>query len=200
MFVYILPTHLCLVPTEARRQHWVFWNWNYRWLWCWKPNLGPLEEKPVLFACLLIYLFVSYLFWSQCSWAISPASSLFWSRVSLCNSPSCPRTCSVEQAVLELSEILLPLPPKCWDWRCAPPSPSSKKFYRTFSILLCVFGWAYTKACVWQSEDSLQESVLPFYHRVPRSSGQSQWQVPLPAEPFHQPRICLFYTGSADWI
>ena len=32
-------------------------------------------------------------------------------RVSLCNSPSCPETHSVDQADLELTEIHLPLPP-----------------------------------------------------------------------------------------
>jgi hypothetical protein len=35
-------------------------------------------------------------------------------RVSLC-SPGCPGTHSVDQAGLELTEIYLPLPPKCWD-------------------------------------------------------------------------------------
>ena len=39
----------------------------------------------------------------------------FFLRVSLCRFRACPETCSVGQAGLELTEILLPLPPKCWD-------------------------------------------------------------------------------------
>jgi hypothetical protein len=35
-------------------------------------------------------------------------------RVSLC-SPGCLRTCSVDQAGLELTEVRLPLSHKCWD-------------------------------------------------------------------------------------
>uniref|UniRef100_A0A8C8W738 SKP1 component POZ domain-containing protein n=1 Tax=Peromyscus maniculatus bairdii TaxID=230844 RepID=A0A8C8W738_PERMB len=35
--------------------------------------------------------------------------------VSLFNSPGCPGTPFVDQAGLELSEICLPLSPKCWD-------------------------------------------------------------------------------------
>jgi hypothetical protein len=30
-------------------------------------------------------------------------------------SPGCPRIHSVNQAGFELTELLLPLPPKCWD-------------------------------------------------------------------------------------
>ena len=37
-----------------------------------------------------------------------------WDRVSLCD-PGCPGTCSVDQTGLELTEILLSLPLKCWD-------------------------------------------------------------------------------------
>ena len=33
-------------------------------------------------------------------------------------------TCFIDQAGLELTEIYLPLPPKCWDQRCVPPLPS----------------------------------------------------------------------------
>jgi hypothetical protein len=40
--------------------------------------------------------------------------SVFKDRISLC-SPDYPRTNSVDQVVLELTEIRLPLPPKCWD-------------------------------------------------------------------------------------
>jgi hypothetical protein len=38
----------------------------------------------------------------------------------------CPRTHSVDQAGLELTEICLPLPPECWDLRHVLPPPSSK--------------------------------------------------------------------------
>jgi hypothetical protein len=38
----------------------------------------------------------------------------FWDRVSLC-SPGCPGTHSVVQTGLKLTEILLPLLPRCWD-------------------------------------------------------------------------------------
>jgi hypothetical protein len=53
------------------------------------------------------------------SFSLSPSPpsslpvSLFQDRVSLC-SPSCPRTHSVNQAGLELTEIHLPLPFDCW--------------------------------------------------------------------------------------
>ena len=38
----------------------------------------------------------------------------FWDRVSLC-SFGCPGTCYVDQAGLELTELNLPLHPKCWE-------------------------------------------------------------------------------------
>jgi hypothetical protein len=40
---------------------------------------------------------------------------VFENRVSLCNSPDCPGTCSLDQAGLELTEISWPLPPKGFD-------------------------------------------------------------------------------------
>jgi hypothetical protein len=40
-------------------------------------------------------------------------------RVSLC-SPGCLGICSVDNFVLELTEIQLSLPPECWDKRHAP--------------------------------------------------------------------------------
>ena len=39
---------------------------------------------------------------------------VFPDRISLC-SPGCPETHSVDQAGLELTEIHMPLPLKCWD-------------------------------------------------------------------------------------
>lgn len=29
MYVY----HVHIVPSEARRRFWIFWDWNYRWLY-----------------------------------------------------------------------------------------------------------------------------------------------------------------------
>jgi len=37
--------------------------------------------------------------------------------------PDCPETHFVDQAGLELTEIHLPLAPKYWDYRHAPPHP-----------------------------------------------------------------------------
>jgi hypothetical protein len=45
-------------------------------------------------------------------------------RISLC-SLGCPGSSFIDQAGLELTEIHLPLPPECWDLRCAPPPPCS---------------------------------------------------------------------------
>ena len=60
----------------------------------------------------------------------------FLDGVSLCNSPSCPETHSVDQAGLKLTEIHLPLPPECWDERCASPSPGEKHvFYSQWKYL-----------------------------------------------------------------
>ena len=53
----------------------------------------------------------------------------FQDRVSLC-SPGCPGTHCVDQAASS-SEIRLPLPPKCWDLRHAPPPPGCTGFFMT---------------------------------------------------------------------
>ena len=38
----------CLVPSKARRRHWIPWTWSYRWLQppccCWESTPGSLEE------------------------------------------------------------------------------------------------------------------------------------------------------------
>jgi hypothetical protein len=47
---------------------------------------------------------------------------VFQDRVSLCI-PGCLGTHYVDQAGLELTEIFLPLPPKCWNQRRVPQSP-----------------------------------------------------------------------------
>jgi hypothetical protein len=54
----------------------------------------------------------------------------FFETVSLC-SPGCPGTHSVDQTGLE---ICLPLPPKCWDERRAPPHPAWLKWFYLFGI------------------------------------------------------------------
>ncbi|XP_052600304.1 bcl-2 homologous antagonist/killer isoform X3 [Peromyscus californicus insignis] len=41
----------------------------------------------------------------------------------IASSPGCPGTRSVAQAGLKLTEICLPLPPECWDYRRDPPPP-----------------------------------------------------------------------------
>jgi hypothetical protein len=43
---------------------------------------------------------------------------VFQDRVSLCR-PGCPGTFPVDQPGLQLTEIHLPLPQECWDWRRA---------------------------------------------------------------------------------
>ena len=66
-------------------------------------------------------LFLSHFFLVLCPDSIFVILSLslslfllvFQGRVSLYNSTDCPRTHSVDQAVLKLIEILLTLPPKC---------------------------------------------------------------------------------------
>ena len=49
---------------------------------------------------------------------------VFWNRIPLC-SPGCHGTGFVAQAGPEVTEIHLPLPPECWDERCAPPLPAN---------------------------------------------------------------------------
>jgi hypothetical protein len=49
---------------------------------------------------------------------------IYLDRVSLCPSPGCPGTLSVDQAGLKFTEICLPLPPKCWNQTmCATTAP-----------------------------------------------------------------------------
>ena len=50
----------------------------------------------------------------------------------LCSFGACPGTPFVDQAGLKLTEIGLLLPPKCWDYRRAPPPPGSKQFLKIF--------------------------------------------------------------------
>ena len=53
--------------------------------------------------------------WTLAFSSLTAFCFVFWDRVSLCNSIGCSGTCSVDQAVLELTEIHLLLPPECWD-------------------------------------------------------------------------------------
>jgi hypothetical protein len=66
---------------------------------------------------------------------------VFWGRVSL-YSPGCPGTHFVDQADLELTEIHLPLPPECWDWRPAPPHPACIIFCTNQKLTLGLQKWA----------------------------------------------------------
>ena len=58
-----------------------------------------LDELPWIVVDFCFYLFVL----------------VFEDRVSLCSFGAWPGTSSVAQAGLELTELRLPLPPKCWD-------------------------------------------------------------------------------------
>jgi hypothetical protein len=66
---------------------------------CWKLNSGPLEEQSVLLTT---------------EPSLQPLV-LFFERGFLLYSPGCPGTCSVDQASLELRDLLASLPSKCWD-------------------------------------------------------------------------------------
>lgn len=41
MYVYVL--HVCLVPTEIRKGHWMPWDRSYRWLWAITINVPRIE-------------------------------------------------------------------------------------------------------------------------------------------------------------
>jgi hypothetical protein len=59
-----------------------------------------------------------------------------------------PETCSVDQANLELREILLPLPSECWDYKHVPPPPSGRKMILVYSKIgkkFCV-----KNSCIFQ--------------------------------------------------
>jgi hypothetical protein len=64
----------------------------------------------------------------------------FWDKLSLCNSPcysGYSRACFVDQAGLELTEIHLHLPPKCWDHRLVllPPGLSFNSWFFYLHLL-----------------------------------------------------------------
>jgi hypothetical protein len=65
---------------------------------------------------ILVFLFVCF---------------VFRDRVSL-SSPGFPGIHSVDQDALELTEILLPLSPECWDLKCASPLPGIFFFFFFF--------------------------------------------------------------------
>ena len=87
-------THVCTEHTHTRvyTEHTHMYTLEYRnkeedgyWVFAWR----------LLFCC--------------------PLKSFFSLRVALCSFRACPETCSLGQAGLELTEIRIPLPPKCWD-------------------------------------------------------------------------------------
>jgi hypothetical protein len=91
----------CLVPSEARRGHWIPWIWSYSFelpRWCWELNPGPLEEQPLLFliapSLKPIWLFFNY--WSTVTCFLSPQS--WWS--------SCKTSCSFLQHLLSTPLLL----------------------------------------------------------------------------------------------
>lgn len=65
---YISAPHICLVPVEVRKEHWVLWNGltggyepSCR---SWELNPGSLQEQPMLFAAEPSLLFLNQDFWS----------------------------------------------------------------------------------------------------------------------------------------
>lgn len=52
--VYVYVPHKCLVPTEARRGHWLPWNWSYRLLWIslWVSGTEPRSSPKAANAAL----------------------------------------------------------------------------------------------------------------------------------------------------
>ena len=76
---------------------------------------------------------------------------LFFSHTRFLCNPSCPGTHSVDQAILKLTEIHLPLPPECWDERHAPPplGPDSVILvYQNICKTCCdskIFKWALSE-------------------------------------------------------
>lgn len=47
--MYISAPHMCLVPAETRRRHWIAWNWSYRWFWAtaWELGIEPGASERV---------------------------------------------------------------------------------------------------------------------------------------------------------
>ena len=79
------------------------------------------DSDIIVIVCLFVCLFVCFLRWFFCIiLAVLELVCLFFEMVFLYN-PGCPGTSSVDQAGLELTEILQPLPPECWDSRHVPP-------------------------------------------------------------------------------
>lgn len=122
----------CCEPTDCRG--------------CQKWDSDPLEEQQValLTAGPSLQPLVDFLWWLSVSFwrnrtAFSPSSLLsssdaivgkidlwsaflvlfiFWNSIS--HSPGWPQVgCTAKDGL----KVLLPVPPTCWDYRCAPPSP-----------------------------------------------------------------------------
>lgn len=47
--MYISAPHVCLVPAETRRRHWIARNWSYRWFWAtaWELGIEPGASERV---------------------------------------------------------------------------------------------------------------------------------------------------------
>ena len=61
-----------------------------------------------------------------------------WGQVTL-NSPGYPGFPCVDQVEQDLSDILLPLPAECWDWRHIPPHPAILNFILLFVHEIGIF-------------------------------------------------------------
>ena len=77
------------------------------WQYCWTKILN------IVWTTLLLGLRIHLEYVSSLGFVL--LCFYTWDRVSLYNSPGCPRTCSVDQTGLELTETHLPLVPECWD-------------------------------------------------------------------------------------
>lgn len=48
--MYVHVPHICLVPVEIRRVHWIPWDWTYR---CLTPE--PSLQQPSLLMCVCVH-------------------------------------------------------------------------------------------------------------------------------------------------
>lgn len=105
---------------------------------CCKHGYSPINREETLFESVgFLFMFFGFV------WLVALFALVFvlWDRDSLCTF-GCPGPCSVQQADLELTEPCLPMPPKCWKNRNAPPWPRfnpvfySAWIYTIFSLFL----------------------------------------------------------------
>lgn len=105
-------------------------------------------------------------------------------------SPGCPRTGYVtRQNGLKHTEICLPLPPECWDQRCAPPHLT------TMSIKLILDTLVKVTRTI-KSQFRRHQFVLSLYY-----SWEQNEQIRQTHSPYNQvPRICSHSLHMCEWI